>query len=99
MERKFQKKNLSQYGNEALAKHQFEVLHRISYRIRTTVFGMYGHSTEPTTTQKQGLAYAKKLFGETYKSVIELDKNINELQKTLENSKIPYIQGSLPKWD
>jgi predicted HicB family RNase H-like nuclease len=99
MEREFQKINLNLNGNEALEKHQFEVLPGISDRIRTIVFGMYGHSTEPTTTQKQGLAYAKKLFGETYKSVIELDKNMNELQKTLEKSKIPYIQGSLPKWD
>jgi photosystem II stability/assembly factor-like uncharacterized protein len=99
MERDFQAINLEMNGNEALEKHQFEVLPGISDRIRTIVFGMYGHSTEPTITQKQGLVYAKKLFGETYKKVINLDKNLSDLQKTLENSKIPYIQGSLPKWE
>jgi hypothetical protein len=99
MEREFQKINLALDGNEALEKHQFEVLPGISDRIRTIVFGMYGHSTEPTITQKQGLAYAKKLFGDTYKSVAQLDKTMSDLQKSLENNKIPYIQGSLPKWD
>jgi photosystem II stability/assembly factor-like uncharacterized protein len=99
MEREFQKINLDLNGNEALEKHQFEVLPGISDRIRTIVFGMYGHSTEPTITQKQGLAYAKKLFGGTYKSVAQLDKALTDLQKSLENNKIPYIQGSLPKWD
>jgi photosystem II stability/assembly factor-like uncharacterized protein len=99
IEREFQNINLELQGNQALEKHQFEVLPGINDRLRTIIFGMYGHSTEPTATQKQGLAFAKKLFGKTYKSVAELDKNITDLQKTLENSKIPYIQGSLPKWD
>jgi len=98
-EREFQNINLELRGNTALEKHQFEVLPGVLNRIRTIVFGMYGHSSEPTTTQKQGLVYAKKLFGETYKNVAELDKKLNDLQKSLENHKIPYIQGSLPKWD
>ncbi len=99
MEKALQVIGLDLDGNDALEKNQFETLPGIMTRIRTIVNGMYGHSTEPTNTQKEGLMYAKMLFGDTYKKVADLDTKMTELQRNLEMNKIPYIQGSLPKWD
>lgn len=99
IEKGFQKIDMEMNGNEALEKAQFEVLPGLKDRIRNVAFGLSGHSSEPTNTHKQHFEYLKKLFKNTYQSVKTLDSKIAGLQKSLEESKIPYIQGSLPKWD
>jgi photosystem II stability/assembly factor-like uncharacterized protein len=97
IEKKLQKISLDLDGNEILENRQFEVLPGINNRLSKLVYGMYGHSSEPTLAQKQNLTYTKKLFSETYALVKTVDEAINQVQKTSKN--IPYIKGTLPEWN
>ncbi len=97
IEKQFQKIKLDLNGNETLEKRQFEVLPGIKNRLNKVVFGLYGHSSDPTGSQKQNLAFTKKLFLETYKSIKSVDSSLKEVQMNL--GKTPYIQGYLPEWD
>jgi photosystem II stability/assembly factor-like uncharacterized protein len=97
IEKQIQAVNLDLQGNESLENRQFEVLPGILNRLNTLVYGMYGHSSEPTLTQKQNLAYTKKMFASTYAKIKAIDIALSEAQKTLGNT--PYIKGSLPEWD
>ena len=97
IEKQFQKIKLELNGNQSLEKRQFEVLPGIKDRLNKVVFGLYGHSSDPTGSQKQNLAFTKKLFSDTYKSIKSVDFLLKEVQTSL--GKTPYIQGYLPEWD
>ena len=97
IEKQLQKIKLDLNGNESLEKRQFEVLPGIKSRLNKVIFGLYGHSSDPTGSQKQNLAFTKKLFFETYKSIKSVDSSLKEVQMSL--GKTPYIQGYLPEWD
>ena len=97
IEKQIQKISLDLNGNEALEKRQFEVLPGIKNRLNKVVFGLFGHSSDPSGSQKQNIAFTKKLFLETYNSIKSVDSSLKEVQMSL--GKTPYIQGYLPEWD
>jgi hypothetical protein len=97
VEKQLQKISLELDGNESLENRQFEVLPGINNRLSKVVYGMYGHSSEPTSSQKENLAFTKRLFSTTYALVKTVDSNLNQIQKNLKSS--PYIKGTLPDWN
>ena len=86
------------WGDGLRSSHEFETEPSISGRIGTVEYQLSGNSTGVTTTQKQNKAIAEEQYVEFKTLLDSAIVKLKALEKTLDESKIPYIKGKDENW-
>ena len=71
----------------------------ISSRASTATYGVAGTTMEPTETMKEQYKIASEGFEPILEDLKKLVKDIQEVEKQLENYGAPYTPGRIPNWE
>lgn len=85
------------YGDESLAKRDFETPPSLLNRMGTVIWNSYSTTTAPTGAQKQNLAIATEEYQEIRSIVKSISDSVNSLQSTLTKAGAPYQPDELPE--
>lgn len=96
-ENKLKAYNLKMFGDNTLAKREFEKLEGLIYVIEDIVYWSWNQSYGATQAQADRLIRAKKEFEIVYNQVLELKVLIEKIEQKAEAIKLPITPGRLPK--
>ncbi len=86
-------------GDPTLASRQEPTTPGISARVGTVVSGLDGNLSGPTTTMRENLALAAKLFRPVLADLAgPVQAELKAVEAALEEAGAPYTPGRLPVW-
>ncbi len=91
--------NIALYGDESLAKREFETLPGFVGALEGIVSGSWGQSMGATQTMIDRFAKLKTEFKPIYSSILELKVLVESIEQKAENLKIPSTYGRLPVFE
>lgn len=86
------------YGNQLLAKYEFEVLPGIQGRLGMIEGQITETTTEISKSQQEHLKLIQELYQEYRIKLNAIITRINEMDKKLVDASIPYIKGQTKDW-
>lgn len=91
--------NLKLNGDNVKARLQYSTAPSISDRLGIVGYGMNSSTSDPTETMKKQYEYASKEFEPIMKSLKEVIRGVEGLEKKLEDLGAPYTPGRMPEWE
>ncbi len=85
-------------GDGSLARREFETLPGIAGRVSSVVYGLFYITGAPTKTWQDNFAYTGNLFSRWLEKLEALNKDLLELENSLEQDGAPYTPGRFPRW-
>ncbi|MDX1908124.1 MAG: glycosyl hydrolase [Bacteroidia bacterium] len=80
-------------GDASLARREFPVPPGIVDRIETAVYGLWGSTSAPTTTQREAVRIAREDFGMVQTALEALVRDLRQLEQDLSQYQAPYTPG------
>ncbi len=85
-------------GDASLSRREFETLPGISGRVSSVVYGLFYITGAPTQTWQDNFTYAGKLYSRWLEKLEVLNKELLDLENSLELDGAPYTPGRFPRW-
>ncbi|MDI9339289.1 MAG: hypothetical protein QM534_01855 [Sediminibacterium sp.] len=97
LEKRVQKINQELYGDNSMARREFETLSGFIGSLETIVYGSWGQSMGSTGTYREKYNTLKKQFKSIYTEITGIKSSVETLESKAENMKLPATYGRLPK--
>lgn len=91
--------DLKLYGDQTLAKREFENISGFVDILETIVYNTWSQSSGVTQSHEERYTLLKTQFKPIYTSVNELKTLVETLEQKSEEIKMPATSGRLPKWN
>lgn len=88
---------LVMWGDQALAKREFETPNSLAFRASMAYYSSLGNASEITETNRTLYNEAKQEFDEQMDQITTLLGNIEKLEEALDIVNAPYTPGRVPK--
>lgn len=89
---------MEMYGDATRSSREFETAPGIANRLGYAYFNTWFNFTEPTGTAKEQYEIAKELYPASRTKLDNAIKAIDEMEKELDNNKVPYTPGRDENW-
>lgn len=97
LETKFAEASIQLYGDNAIAKHEYETYPSINDRIGVVVYGLWNSTSAPTNTSRNNINIAREEYLPVSQKIKLYVKEVEKLEKQLGNQ-IPYTPGRDHNW-
>lgn len=88
----------SLWGDNDIAKHEFETYPSIMDRVELSVYSMWNSTAAPTNTAKMHIKVAQEEFPTVQAAVKTLLTEVETIEKQLTDAKVPYTPGRGTEW-
>ncbi|MCB0840092.1 MAG: glycosyl hydrolase, partial [Bacteroidetes bacterium] len=85
-------------GDRSVSNREFETPPSITSRIGRATYGLYGTTSAPTQTMKDAYDIVSEEFAPILEELKGIVKEIQDMEKKLEEYGAPYTPGRIPVW-
>lgn len=98
LEKKSYETAIMLWGDNDVAKHEFETYPSIMDRIEIVVWGIWSSTSAPTTMAKTNISIASEEYPAVQEAVKGLITEVKGIEKQLTDAKVPYTPGRGVEW-